>query len=309
MAMILAAAHVSSPAVVSAQDFTLQMPPQAERKPVPYEVGRGLALFEVEVNGHKVWALLDNGFNPTMLNLAFARSLDLQMARAERTAPTAAGEIEVWRGPEMDLRIPGQMRTRTPSFATDLTAMSALVGRPFSLIFGREYFQVLAVTVTPSDRHIQFAPSGTLGLPADTPYLVLQNNRPQVRALIAGQPVVLTVDLGYNGDIALSPGAWARLGLGTSSSAPNLSVSAAGVISSGAARQVDEVLLGSTSFADVTVTSRPLLPEHGDGLIGFGMLSRFNFAIDINARRLWLISPASTESTDLSHALQGPSND
>jgi hypothetical protein len=225
-----------------------------------------------------------------VLDLEFARSLGLQLMPIERGA-TPDGEIERWRGPEVDMTIPGQIQMRTPSSATNLSAVSALVGRPISLIVGKEYFDVLAVVVTPTDRQFQFARSGSLRLPADTRYLTLLNTRPQVQATIAGRPLVLTVDLGYNGDIALSPQAWARLGFGDEPSVPNLSATAAGRVTGGAARQVDEVLLGSTSFTDVAVTSRPLLPEHGDGLIGFAMLSRFNFAIDINARRLWLISP------------------
>jgi hypothetical protein len=147
------------------------------------------------------------------------------------------------------------------------------------------------VLFTPHARHLEFAPSGTLDLPADTPHLVLQDDRPRVEVTIAGRPAVLTVDLGFNGDIALSERAWTTLGLNALPAAVGRAANANGRIFAMSSAVVGEVTLGSTPVRDVKVTLQPVFPDDGDGFIGLGLLSRFTFALDVPARRLWLIAP------------------
>jgi hypothetical protein len=47
---------------------------------------------------------------------------------------------------------------------------------------------------------------------------------------------------------------------------------------------------------EVPVSVKPVSPSLGDGLIGIGFLAHYDFAIDLKARRLWLISPVSASA-------------
>jgi hypothetical protein len=125
--------------------------------------------------------------------------------------------------------------------------------------------------------------------------MALHNDRPQVEVLIAGRPAELTIDLGSGGEIALRQEAWDRLGIGEFPTSPSRSVNPTGVITNSIAAEVDHVSLGPRIVKDVDVALTPSLPDRRDGYLGFGLLSRFNFAIDIKARRLWLIPPFPAE--------------
>jgi hypothetical protein len=200
-------------------------------------------------------------------------------------------QLERWRVPDVAIRVPGQISMHRPMFAADLSFLSAVTDRPVSLRMGNEFFDGLAVLFTSHDRTIQFAPSGTMELPADTPHLVLRDDRPRVEVMIAGRPAVLTVDLGFNGDIAVNESAWTTLGLNALPVAAGRAANANGRDFAMSSPIVGEVALGSTSVRDVKVTLQPVFPDDGDGFIGLGLLSRFTFALDVRARRLWLIAP------------------
>jgi predicted aspartyl protease len=278
--------------VPAATQFTIEFAAQQERAAVPYELVRGVVMFKALVNGREVWAMLDNRATTSLIDATFARSLGLELIpdAARVNAPT--GSLERWHVREVDLSIPGQARTRAPATATDLAPLSTAAGQSISLIVGKEYFDGLVFLFTPHDRHFQLGPSGSLTLPATTPFVVLQNSRPQIEVLVAGQPTVLTVDLGYNGDIALSQDAWDRLGMGALPTVPNQSVYIDGAVVEGAVTTIEEVSLGPARVGRVKVAVLPAVPDDRDGLVGFGLLSRLIFAIDVKAQRLWLIAPA-----------------
>ena len=289
-ASVSAEQQATAPARASTR-FDIRFVPRAERHAVPYERVRGTALFRAEVDGREVWAMLDNRVTSSVIDAAFARSLGIELDTPAGRFRTPSGSLERWRVPDVAIRVPGQISMHRPMFATDLSFLSAVTGRPVSLLMGNEFFDGLAVLFTPHDRTIQFAPSGTMELPADTPHLVLQDDRPRVEVMIAGRPAVLTVDLGFNGDIAVNESAWTTLGLNALPVAAGRAANANGRVFAMSSAIVGEVVLGSTSVRDVKVTLQPVFPDDGDGFIGLGLLSRFTFALDVRARRLWLIAP------------------
>lgn len=294
-AAVFAEQPVADPAA-SREQFDIRLVPREQREAVPYELGRGTVVFKALINGREVWAFLDNRASGSLIDEALARSLGLQLNSVAGRVITPTGALERWRVSErVDISIPGQVGMQTPVSATDLSLLSAVAGRPISLIVGKEYFDVLVFVFTPRNRQFQLGPSGSLRLPADAPYLILQNDRPQIEVMVAGRPTLLTIDLGYNGDIALRQEAWDRLGISELPTTPNASVNMDGLITPSVATTLDEVSLGSRRVKDVKVALTTAFPDDRDGLIGFGMLSRFNFALDIKARRLWLIPPFSTE--------------
>lgn len=275
--------------------FDIHFVPRVHRKAVHYELVRGTVSFRAMINGKQVWALLDNGASTSLIDETFARSLGLQMASVKGAIVTSTGTLKRWRVPAVDIKIPGQIGMQAPLFATDLSRLSAFAGRPISLIIGKEYFDVLMFVFTPRNRQFQIGPSGSLRLPADTPHLDLQGPNPRTEVMVAGQPALLTIDLGNGGDISLGQRAWDRLGMAELPSSSARSVNATGVIANSVGAIVDEVSLGSKHVRGAKVALTSTLPDVHDGYIGFGILSRFNFAIDVKAQRLWLIPPFAAE--------------
>jgi Flp pilus assembly protein TadD/predicted aspartyl protease len=263
-----------------------------ERKPVPLDIVHSHLLFQARVNGHDVWGMLDNGAQGTLIDTGFANSIRLGPGQAAAGARTVTGMLkrQIFRDVSIDL--PGQVSLRSPVSAVDLSAISRTLGRPISLIIGKDYFDVLFFQIIVANKTLEVGPSGTLNVPDGTPALILNNDTPQVEIQIEGSPVTVAVDLGDDGVIGLSDAAFSRLGLNGRAAVQGNTFDAEGVAASTKTVLVKNVKVGPITASGVSVTEQPILAPNGDGRIGLGFFSRFNFAIDVKARRIWFLSPA-----------------
>lgn len=293
-----AQAQMSEPAISNIQArFYLGT---ENRKPTPFELFHRLILFEAQIEGRQVWALLDNGFDRTVMDTGFASSQGLNVTPTGGQLRSATGSLEGNIVSEAIISVPGQVSLRGSFLAADLSIMSRTIGRPISLVLGKELFQDMAVLIKPSDGTFEFWPSAALSLPPEAPRLqlpkdavelVLNNDAPQLHVAIVGKPAVLTVDLGSNDMIALSEEAWEKLGLNDFATTEGQSMGPEGRPVTTRTTLVPDIAIGPIRSFGVPVTAKPVLAGTGDGLLGTGYLSRFDFVIDIKARRLWLLSP------------------
>ena len=275
---------------VTRYQIAVQFAPKGERKPLTYELLHGVPVFNAQINGEKVWAMVDDRVTRSVIDARFAKSHGLKLAAASGQFKTPNGRLERQIASDVSINIPGQMSVQTNFSAVDLSFAEKVAGRPISLIVGKEYFDDLEFLFTPGNQHIQLGPSATLHLPADTPGVALVNDRPQIETTINGQPAILTVDLGYQGSVALTDAAWKRLGL--ISSGLEKTATLDGKVGKSKITSISEVQLGSVLFRDVRALSIKTLADDGDGYVGFALLSRYNFALDMKGRHLWLISKA-----------------
>lgn len=295
-----AQAQPSDPATINIQaQFYLGT---EDRKPTTFELFHRLILFKAQIQGREVWALLDNGFDRTVIDTGFASSQGLNVTPTGGQLRSATGSLEGSIVSEATILVPGQVSLRGSFHAADLSIMSRTLGRSISLVLGKELFQDMAVVIKPSDGIFEFWPSAALSLPPEAPRLhlpkdavelVLNNDVPHLDLMIAGKPAVITVDLGSNDAIALSEGAWAKLGLNNFATTEGQSMGAEGRPVTTRTTLVPDISIGPIQSFGVPVTAKPVLPGMGDGLLGMGYLSQFNFVIDTKARRLWLLSPVS----------------
>jgi predicted aspartyl protease len=280
----------------SAFQVQFHFPPPAERKPVPFELVHNHILFKARVEGRDTWAMLDTGLAETVVDTRFARASGLNVGPTAGEARTTTGHLDrqlLLHGARIE--IPGQLDVRPPVSAVDLSSVSALFGRPVSLVIGRDLFDILAFFVSATGGSFQLSPSGTLHVPPGTPQLELKNGEGQLDVTIAGKPAVLTVDLGSDAGIGLSKSAWDRLGL--TAAAEGKSVGADGRLASTKSAVVASVSIGPIQGRNLSVTAGPMLPDFGDGIIGMGFFSGYDFVIDLNARRIWLSPVAGHQTT------------
>lgn len=276
-----------------------------EHKPVPFELIQNHVFFKARVDGQEVWAMLDNGFHRTAVDLAFASARNLAVSSPFGRGQTSTGTIELSEAANVPIEIPGQIKFRPPVVVTDLSFISRMAGIPVSLVVGADNFAFLSFFISPSQRTFQLAASGAMTPPPEAVALVLKNDKPLVDISIEGKDAVVAVDMGDDVTVALSQAAAERLGLATRASAPGESSGAEGGTVATRITTVSQIGLGRAVSDQVPVVITPvILPDDGDGRIGMGLLASSNFLIDIKAGRLWLLSPVGSSSAEIYAAAQ-----
>ena len=106
---------------------------------------------------------------------------------------------------------------------------------------------------------------------------------------MGGKALNLMIDLGYNGDIALTPQAWDALSLNKRPATFGKGANLNGSVYDVKFVKLPSVGIGPMTVNNVSASLRPLRAEDGDGILGLGVLRRFDFALDVKARKLWLI--------------------
>lgn len=276
----------------------------AERKPVPMEVFRRLLLFKARVDGQDVWALLDNGTDFTLIDSGFATSRKLNVTEQVGQVQSATGSLAMGRVLNVLLEIPGQVSFRPPLYVTDLSGISKSLGVPVSLVVGRDTFAFLSFIITPSTRSFELAPSGAVNVPANTPTLVLKDDKPRLEVIINGKPAIVSVDLGDTNNITLGPAAWDRLGLSSLPTVLGTSTGGDGKVMESRTAIVDTVAVGAFQARQSPVAVQPIRAQDGDGRIGMGFFAGFNFVFDLKARRIWLLSPVGFTPSEINAAAQ-----
>lgn len=290
------AAETPVPRAGKKQSFqiTFHFPPKGERWPVPLQFVNNVPLFQAEVNGTQVWAALDNRVMASLIDLDFARQADIALGPVTTPFKTPIGSLEHRRAQDVQVQIPGQIRFSAPFSVVDLSTYEKVTGRPVSLVVGYEYFSKLAFFVRPSKGSLQIGPSGSVKASASIRAVPLISDRPLVDVRVGETTLSLTLDLGYNGDIALTPDAWSKLKLDRLPATFGKGGNLGGETYDVKYVELASARIGPFTVEDVTASLRPTMLGDQDGLLGMGFLRRFDFALDIDAGKLWLIEPKGT---------------
>jgi hypothetical protein len=275
----------------------LRFAPKGQRFPVPFEMIRNLAVFQAKLNGKDVWAVLDNRASTSLIDLGFAQDQRLPLGPVISPLKTPTGTLERRLVSNVKLQIPGQFELTAPLLpATDLSFVKKLLGRPIALVIGQEYFSKLAFLIRPSRGSFQVGPSGTVKVPPTAAVIPLTSDRPHVDVRIGDKVLNLTIDLGFDDAIGLTPEAWARLGLEKLPASFTKGANAQGDVYDVKIVTLPAVTIGPVTAANVRAGVRPTSAADGDGLLGMGLLRRFDFALDVKARKLWLIDPKAKQA-------------
>ena len=258
------------------------------RQPARMELINGVPLVKIRIAKHDGWALLDNRFEQSEVDVHFARANGIPVGRSISPLRTPTGELPRWLAAAVPFEVPGQFGAVAPFAAANLEAISRTVGRPISMVIGHEYFAEMIVAISSTHGILQFGPGGSKVTGNGAEQVLLLNDRPQLRIMAGDQPLLVTLDLGYNGSLALSDEAWHRLKLDTLPTSSGQTMHADGHIFSVAHATASAVRIGDELIGDIQADRQPLLPEDGDGLLGMGILARFDVIIDTRAGILWL---------------------
>lgn len=269
--------------------FNIDFARGPERRPVALDIVNNIPMFRARIDGEDVWTVLDNHADDSLIDANFARQHGFEFGAPISPLRTPTGSVERRRVHDVPVEIPGQMRFIAPFSAVDLSFPTRAAGRSITLVLGKEYFENLALLIRANS--LSFGPSGSLRASAKAPFVDLLNDGPQVQLQIGQARLVLTIDLGFNGELSLSQAAWSELGLLDRPLFTKRTANLDGRAYDSKHTKVSHVVIGPVVANDVDVSLDPMLPRDGDGRIGFGFLDRFDFALDVRAGKLWLMSP------------------
>lgn len=267
-------------------NVTLQFERQ-HRNPVPFEVLKGKLVFRAVVADQPVWALLDTGMQVSLVNSLFARQRRLPVAGSMRPLITPTGSLPMVRLDAVKVAIPGQVTFEASMGGVDLGFASGFLGRNIDLVIGEPYTSSLAFVVFGPIRRLEISPSGSLAVPAGSSFAPMTRDG-EVEVTINGRTVLAKLDLGSAEDLVLTAGAWTELGLSGAHVTQTTSAGLDGTGRPSIQTNVSEMRVGPLQAANITVSRQLLTAKDGDAVVGLGFLSRFNFAIDQKAGKLWV---------------------
>jgi hypothetical protein len=263
------------------------------RGPLAYQDWRRRILFEMKVKDHQVLAVLDTGSSTSLIDLGLAKELGLPLTPDPTPVSAAGGNLTVWLAQGAEIAVPGQFKLKASQFrVADLSRISAPPGRNVQFVFGQDFLRSMVLMVRPQQHTFQLAPTGAFKPAPDDDEIALSGSPPTTSVSVGDTALSVTVDTGQGPDLCLTPTKWAKLAPQISSIAPVLSSDITGAVRAERAGTLKELKIGTSTVKNVEVCERDLPGHRNDGLVGYGLLSRFDFAMDHAAGKLWLTPKA-----------------
>lgn len=263
------------------------------RSPVPFELVKGKLVFRAMVVGQPVWALLDTGMQVSLLSSHFAQQNKLTVAGSMRPLITPTGSLPMSRVNGVKVAVPGQVAFEASFASVDLGFASTYLGRTIDLVIGEPYTSSLALVIFGPARRLEISPSGSLRLPPDTLFAPMTPSG-EVEVNINGATIRAKLDLGSAEDLVLTNEGWAKVGLSGAKVTEGTSAGLDGTPRASLHTSLSEMRVGPFQASNVSVSRQLLTAKDGDAVVGLGFLSRFNFAVDQKAGKLWLLPQAVT---------------
>ncbi|WP_373997421.1 retropepsin-like aspartic protease [Brevundimonas intermedia] len=256
-------------------------------KASPFEVRNNAILLQAQIDGHPVTAMVDNGADISVIDEATARALGIRLSEwTEQVITPTSSEGIVRRAHDVTLAVPGQFSINTETMATDLSALSALVGKKVDLVLGAEIVSNLTVVLDTGTGHIYFKGPGGIDLP-DGVSVPLTDNA-ILDADLNDHPLRLSIDLGRLGGPLLTEDAWSRAGLSQLPTVDTEIVDAFGRRNRvKTTRGVELTFSHRSVISDVSVSSLPTSCSC-DGVIGYETLKAEGILLDLSNKKLTL---------------------
>ena len=270
--------------------ITFKFDKKVDRTPVSFELIHNVLVFRADLNGEPVWAILDNAMDSSLIDRKFASDHKIMIGAPLSPLVTPTGSVERRRADDVRVKISGQVEFTAPFSVVDLEFLKLATGRPIAMVLGKEYFANLVFVILPSKKTFEVAPSGSMRLPPAIPFAALEDARPTLEIDVDGRKLKVLVDLGANSQLILNPEAWKGLKLDKAPQTRSWAANLNGKRSLALSAKVPSVTAGPFLMENVAASLQPAFPGV-DGVLGLGFLSNFNFAIDVKARKLWMLGP------------------
>lgn len=242
----------------------------------------------VTIQGIETEALLDSGAEMTLLDTGFAGDAGLVAFGEEQARGTGEGTERVQFAEGVTILAAGQTLTDRMVAIMDLGDISArLIGRPVTVILGREFFDAGAVYLDIEAGTLEAAPARSAPR-GDMLALSDAHGIKQMPVMINGRPVMADFDLGNGSDILMSAAFAEAAGLLTEDNI--LGTATGGGIGGPVERtlvRIDSLTIGSTTLRGLTGAVSPS-SDGAEMNVGVSVLRGFRMVIDFPQDRVWL---------------------
>jgi len=279
--------------------------PDAEAQWVPFELTPGNQIrFRMTIDGRDATALLDTGFNRTVISRRWATAARLPVV-AGGTAVAIAGPVAMGVVNGRTLTIGGLTRTGGRLGVLDLPDSATGGSATVDAVIGSDVLRRYALDIDFTQRRFRLLPSGRLPFAGQSaPLTIADRTGLYISEIQAGgarlRPMI--VDTGDGATLAVSAEAWAAIGARHAPTTTTISYSVAGPV------QSDFTVLPELALGDATLRQAETMIEASGGFsarmgasgrIGIGFLQRFRVLLDPGAGRMVMAATADTDRTPL----------
>ena len=279
--------------------------PDAEAQWVPFDLTPGNQIrFRMAIDGRAATALLDTGFNQTVISRRWATAARLHIV-SSGTATAIGGTVAMGAVDGRTLTIGGLTRTGGRLGVLDLPDGATGGSDAIDAVIGGDVLRHYALDIDFARRRFRLLPSGRLPFTGQSAPLTIaaRNGLYISETRIAGtrlRPMI--VDTGDGATLAVSAEAWALIGAQRSPTTTTVSYSVAGPV------QSDFTILPEVAVGDASLRQAETMIEPTGGFsarmgtsgrIGMGFIQRFRVLLDPDAGRMVLAATADTDRAPL----------
>ncbi len=227
----------------------------------------GVILFEANLEGRDVLALLDTGSDYSLVSTSLIEELGISpqdVAESIRTTNSAQLSRRV---PNLRFEHIDQYSMTRDFYTFDLSGMSQALGRRVDVVIGYDLLSQLSFVLDGKSKRILVLPSGLI-TPTDDRFAVIRLNGGVFEGSLNGRNTRFAVDLGSNSEISVYEPAWERLFGNQHMVSRGRITDASGVTRAG--EGIEGVQLSAFgASATVFVTKKPRENGNFDALVGY----------------------------------------
>ena len=278
--------------------------PDAEVQWVPFNMTAGNQIrFRMTIDGRAATALLDTGFNQSVISRRWASAARLHIVPGG-TATAIGGTVAMGAVDGRSLTIGGLTKTGGRLGVLDLPDSATGGKDAIDAVIGGDLLRHYALDIDFAQRRFRLLPSGRLPFAGHSAPLAIAATGLYISEMrIDGtrlRPMI--VDTGDGATLAVSAEAWAMVGARAAPITTTVSYSVAGPV------QSDLTVLPEIAVGDATLRQAETMIEASDGFsarmgasgrIGTGFLQRFRVLLDPGAGRMVMAATADTDRAPL----------
>jgi predicted aspartyl protease len=273
-----------------------------------------MIVVEAALNGHKLPALIDTGAEVSIIDAPTARELGLSTNGTYEITALDGRKTQGLKAPIHTLVIGGLTRFGGRVVVADLSGIKRVARQPFAMVVGADVLSKIALAVNWDGHSVIVMPSN-VHLTGSGWIAPLHLQAPDIlttEMLLNGHPATVRVDTGADDEVILRDTKWGQIVPDTERVTSLAAVGAAGVFVQPMVR-LDDAKMSEESIGDVIATRVPGtgIPGTLDGVLGMGILSRFNLFLNPNAGIMVLTRPkkAAPPRGETMVGIQGPPTD
>jgi len=250
---------------------------------------------EVELNGHKLPALLDTGAGISVVDSSVANEIGLKASGSNQLTAIDGRKTQAPEAPIDQLVIGGFARKGGAVVITDLRSMSQIARQPFAMIVGADVLSQVALAVNRDNQTVIVMPSNAhVSDTSQVGPLRLQqpDNMFMTEMSIGGRARTVRLDTGADDELILLDKRWTDIVPSNARTTTMVGVGTAGMFIKPLVRLAN-VKIGGQPINDslATQTSSAVSTGGSDGVVGMGILSLFNLFLNPQTGVLVLTQP------------------